>query len=200
MDVKSVVLTGVGGQGILTIARILGLALVNAKVNVIISEVHGMAQRGGSVIVHVKFGRDAHSPLVPEGSADLIASLEMIEALRYIRYAHSETILIVNRRIIPPPLPKVKVPSITELEEELKATIRNTYIIDCEKLALKAGSILSANMVLLGSIVASGVVNAPKKVFIESITTSFPPRYVEVNVKAFNLGYEFMKSLIQNQR
>ena len=152
-----------------------------------------MAQRGGSVVVHVKVGEGPLSPLVPEGSADLIASLEVYEALRSLKFADKNTIMVVNRRCIPPPLPGVELPGPEKVIESIRSTLRNVYVIECERLAEEAGSPLSANVVMLGALAALNLIGIPERAYIDAIAEVFRGRLVDVNVQAFKLGYQHIR-------
>ena len=194
MDKFDLILTGVGGQGLITLGRIIGETAIKNNVNALISEVHGMAQRGGQVIVHVRLG-DVNSPLVPIGDANAILGLELIELIRNIKYANKDTVLIANNRTIRPSIPKVKIPNKDDLINFLKQTGLKVILIDALKLAIEAGSPIAENIVMLGALIASTNIN---KYFTlsdveEVIKEIIPKRYVEVNLKALKLGYNTVK-------
>ena len=194
MDKFDLILTGVGGQGLITLGRIIGETAIKNNVNALISEVHGMAQRGGQVIVHVRLG-DVNSPLVPIGDANAILGLELIELIRNIKYANKDTVLIANNRTIRPSIPKVKMPNKDDLINFLKQTGLKIILIDALKLAIEAGSPIAENIVMLGALIASTNIN---KYFTlsdveEVIEEIIPKRYVEVNLKALKLGYNTVK-------
>ncbi len=189
MSFLNILVSGVGGQGILTFTRVLSEACIKRGVNVVTAETHGMSQRGGIVHVHIRIG-DIYSPLIPRGSADTIVSFELIEAIRCIEYANRETILLISDRLIRPPIPNVKIPNKSELIEYLKSLKLKSYIVPAYEMALKAGSSLSLNIVMLGVLIGSktldGYVNAES---VRSILRGF--RMSDINLRAFNLGYEW---------
>lgn len=195
----NVVICGVGGQGVLTIVRVLGLAALSKGLNVVSSEVHGMAQRGGSVVVHLKLGEGEFSPLIPRGSADLIVAMELNEALRSLEYASENTVLLVNDRYIPPPIPGVKLLSRESIIDWLKSRITNLVLVDCEELALKAGSRISANMAMTGCIAALNIAGIGLEECLEALREMFAKETLEVNVKALKLGFEKARELFKHE-
>lgn len=192
MKCKNILLTGVGGQGILTMGRILGLAAISKGVKALIAETHGMAQRGGSVAVHVRIG-DVESPLIGFGMADAIVSLEMIEALRYVSYANKKSLLIVNDRIIRPPNAKI-IPSRDEIISEFNRLGLKYIVMDALKLAVEAGASVAENIVLIGGLMATGILSE----YIDlndverALKNLFSGSMLEVNVKAVRYGYEYV--------
>lgn len=197
MKFKNILLTGVGGQGIITMGRILGLTAISKGVKALIAETHGMAQRGGSVLVHVRIG-DVESPLIGFGMADVIIGLELIEALRALSYANSKTLLVLNDRIIRPPGAK-RIPSRDEIISELKKLGLNYILIDALKLAIEAGSSISENIVLIGGLFATNILSGYIDVDdIEStLKKMFSGRVLEINMKAFKYGYEFVTNYME---
>ncbi|MEM1629042.1 MAG: indolepyruvate oxidoreductase subunit beta [Desulfurococcaceae archaeon] len=144
----NIVVTGVGGQGLITLGELIGIACTINGLNSTIAEVHGMSQRGGSVIIHVRIG-DVHSPIIPMGSADLILALEMIEAARYIRYAKRGATVIVNDFIWPPPLSEY--PDREEIVKSLGSKEIRLLIYNANELSEKlTGSPISSNIAMLG--------------------------------------------------
>ncbi len=193
----NMVIVGVGGQGLITLGRVLGNASIISGTNILVSEIHGLAQRGGSVIVHVRIG-EPNSPLVPLGGADIVLGLELIEVVRYLEYANHDSLFIVNNRVIRPSLPKVRAPSPQAILSKLKELGLNIIAINARELAEKAGSSLSENIVMLGALMGTGVLdeyislNHVKK----AIERTLPPRWHEVNIKALELGYMEAKKQI----
>jgi indolepyruvate ferredoxin oxidoreductase, beta subunit len=191
----SIVLTGVGGQGVITAANILGKAAVKAGVNVFVSEVHGMAQRGGSVNCTVRLG-DVSGPLVPNGSAKAFLSMEPSEALRYIQYTNKDTKIITD---VTPVIPFTvstgdeKYPDVDIIFKELEKYAK-PYKIDATKLAKEAGAIITKNVVLLGALSGSGVLPFKKEILIDTILENVPKKYQNINKKAFELGYSSIKN------
>jgi indolepyruvate ferredoxin oxidoreductase, beta subunit len=190
----NIVLTGVGGQGVITAANILGKAAVRAGVNVFVSEVHGMAQRGGSVNCTVRLG-DVSGPLVPAGSASAMLSLEPSEALRYIRYTNKKTKIITD---IVPVIPFTvatgdeKYPELEKIFKELEK-YGELYKIDAVKLAKDAGAIITKNVVMLGALAGAEVLPFKKEILLDTILENVPKKYQNINKKAFELGFKAMK-------
>ncbi len=196
MSKTSIVLTGVGGHGVITAANILGKAAVNADVNVYVSEVHGMAQRGGSVICTVRMG-NVSSPLVASGTADTIISTEPIEALRYIRYASKGTKIITD---ITPVIPFTvavggeEYPSLEEVFKEINSRAK-LYKIDALKIAEDSGAIITKNIVMLGALAAVDVLPFKSDILFETILDNVPTKYRKINEKAFRGGIDAIKTI-----
>jgi len=194
MTKTNIVLTGVGGQGVITAANILGKAAVKAGVNVFVSEVHGMAQRGGSVNCTVRLG-DVYGPLVQAGSADVIVSTEPIEALRYIDYSNKDTKIITDINPVVPFTVSTgdeAYPDIEKVYNKIK-TYGKLYKVDAVKLAKKAGALITKNVVMLGALAGSGVLPFDKKILLDTVLENVPKKYKEINKKAFESGYDSIK-------
>ena len=190
----NIVLTGVGGQGVITAANILGKAAVRAKVNVFVSEVHGMAQRGGSVNCTVRMGR-VTGPLAASGTADAILSMEPIESLRYIGYTNKNTKIITDITPVIPFTVSVgmeKYPPIDEVFKEIK-NYAKLYKVDATKIARDAGAIITKNIVMLGSLSATEVLPFSKDILLETILENVPAKFKDVNIKAFEGGLKAIK-------
>ena len=191
----SIVLTGVGGQGVITAANILGKATANAKVNVYVSEVHGMAQRGGSIICTVRMG-NVSGPLVASGTADVIVSTEPIEALRYIQYANKKTKVITD---INPVIPftvtvgEEKYPNVEDVFNEIRY-YAELYTIDALKIAKQSGAIITKNIVMLGALVAADILPFKSEILLQTILDNVPAKYKEINRKAFEGGIKAIKN------
>jgi len=185
----SIIVTGVGGQGVITAATLLGKAAVAANVNVLVSEVHGMAQRGGVVDCTVRMG-NIHSPLVTRGSADVILSSEPVEALRQIEKANDETIVITD---INPVIPSTVAitgqtyPKIKDVIEELKKRCQ-VITLDARSLAEQAGNVVAKNIVLLGALSALEILPFSHDLLLETVLNNLPKKYASINQKAFELG------------
>ena len=189
-------LIGVGGQGTVKASTIVGEAAMKKGLNVVMSEIHGMAQRGGTVVTELKIG-EAHSPLIEEGAADLLIAFEPTEALRSLNKINRESFVIVNSAPIVPFTVSLGISEYPELSlvfEELKAKIKNLVVIDAQKVAKEAGNIISENMVLLGAAVATPNFPVDKELIIQSIKENLPPQSVEVNLRAFERGFEEVKN------
>ena len=187
----SMYLAGVGGQGLITFATVLGDAALRAGYKALIAETHGLSQRGGSVDVHVRIG-DVDAPLIPRNGADVIVAFEILEALRAVNYANENTTFIVNRRLIRPPATKQRIPSIEELENMLRSSIKNVYFINAYEDAVKLGNVIYENMVMLGALYS--IMNLsqyiPQDIIEEAIKMSIR-RDVDRNIKAFMLGLRY---------
>lgn len=185
-DKTSIALTGVGGQGVITAANILGKAAVNAQLPVYVSEVHGMAQRGGTVICTVRMG-NVSTALLARGTADALVSTEPIEALRYLSYANKQTKVITD---VNPTMPfTVAVggetyPKIEAVFKEIQ-THAQLYKINARDIAKNAGAAVTKNIVMLGALAAVNVVPFKSDIFLETILDNVPERYQEINKKAF---------------
>lgn len=191
----SIEMVGVGGQGILLASKILGRAAMNSGINVIMSEVHGMAQRGGVVVTSVRLG-DAYSPLISDGSADILFGFEPVETYRGIRRLKKGGTIIMNLDPIVPiyvSLGKQKYPSIEEMVAEIRAHFPETKTIRATELAEKAGAAITANVVMIGALSAVEGLPFTKEEMLEAVRQSVPPKVRDVNRKAFELGYSAMK-------
>ncbi len=185
----NLVIVGVGGQGIITMANVLASAAVAKGHNAIVAETHGLSQRGGTVIVHVRLG-EAEAPLIMEGKADLLIALEATEALRYANYLAKGAPAIVDSRLIRPPLPNVEMPSLEDVYKALGEAGIRVFKTNAVEKAEELGNPQGANMYLLGYGLAingyGGYVDAPS--IEEAIRQKV--RNPEANIKVFRVGYE----------
>lgn len=188
-NTKSVMIVGVGGQGTLLASRILGNMLIKKGYDVKMSEVHGMAQRGGSVVTYVRYGEKVYSPIIEEGMADIIVSFEKLEGLRYVSYLAKDATMILNSQVIEP------MPVITgamaypeNVEETIKKYTDKLIEIDALSLAEKAGNSKAVNVVLMG-VMAKGM-DFSKEEWLETIKETVPEKFLDINIKAFCEGYE----------
>ena len=191
----SIILSGVGGQGVITAAKILGNAAINAKIPVYISEVHGMAQRGGSVICTVRMGK-VSGALLARGMADAIISIEPMEALRYIGFANKKTKVVTDINPVVPfnvTVSGEKYPKLDEVFNEIESKAE-LYKINALEIARKAGAIITKNIVMLGSLSAINVLPFDTKILLDTIIDSIPDSYKEINKKAFQGGMEAIKA------
>ena len=186
---KNIMIVGVGGQGTLLASRILGNAVINAGFDVKVSEVHGMSQRGGSVVTYVKYGEKVYSPIIDKGQADIILAFERLEALRALPYLKKGGKIILNDRSIAP------MPVITgaaEYPENIVETLSQkaeTIAIDALELSTKAGSPRAVNVVLIGLLAKS--TDIAYEDWVEVIKQTVPRKFLELNLKAFDLGYNY---------
>lgn len=186
MATINVVICGVGGQGIILASNVFCSTAFLEGHDVKKSEVHGMAQRGGSVITHVRFGKKVYSPLIEEGTGDFILAFEKLEALRYIHYLKKGGRVLVNDREIPPMSVLVGTASYPKnIEKKLKKH-GTTYFIDAATIALELGNIRVVNIILLG--VLSKFVGFKKESWEQAITSNVKQRFVDLNINAFNRG------------
>ncbi|MEA2021747.1 MAG: indolepyruvate oxidoreductase subunit beta [Candidatus Caldatribacteriota bacterium] len=190
-NIYKIQLIGVGGQGTIKTSTIIGEAAMKKGLNVVMSEVHGMAQRGGTVVTEFKIG-DADSPLIEEGAADLMIAFEPSEALRAINKVNKNSFVIVNSSPIVPftvSLGISEYPELSSIFEELKTKINHLIIIDAQKIAKEAGNIISENMVLLGAAIATPSFPISKELIIKSMKENLPPKSLEINLRAFEKGF-----------
>lgn len=189
---KNIMIVGVGGQGTLLASRILGKALIGAGFDVKVSEVHGMSQRGGSVVTYVKYGEKVQSPIVDKGCADIILAFEELEAYRSVSYIKKGGRMIVNTQQINP-MPVItgaaKYPE--NICDKLNDLCDNVTTVNAAELAEEAGSLKAVNVVLIGVMATS--TDIPYEHWINTIKNTVPPKFVELNIKAFDLGYNLNK-------
>jgi len=186
-ETTSVLLAGVGGQGILLASEILAKAAQVAGFDVKTNEVHGMAQRGGSVIAQVRYGKEVHSPLVPEGTAVAIASLEKIEAIRFAHYlAPGGTAVVNTQEIVPVTVSSGQATYPADAEQRLKAIFPKLVMVEADELAQQAGTFKAANVVVLGAL--STALRLPLEAWRKAIELSVKPQHLQLNLKAFELG------------
>ncbi len=186
-EVKSILFIGVGGQGTILASKILSEGLLRHGYDVKMSEVHGMAQRGGSVTTQVRFGEKVHSPLIEKGKADVVVAFEKSEALRALPYLKQDGHLVVNDyEIHPVPvlIGQEKYPS--GVNELLKSTVENTVIVDAAKISKDLGNIKAQNVVLLGALLKA--LSLDEINWEEVVTSLVPEKAVELNKKALKLG------------
>jgi indolepyruvate ferredoxin oxidoreductase beta subunit len=185
----NIYLTGVGGQGLITFASIIGQAAVDSGLRVTVAETHGLSQRGGAVDVHIRIG-EAHSPLIPRGEADVVVAFEIIEALRALPYTNPATVFIANRRLIPPPAFRGKLPKPEDVEVEIKSRVASAYFIDAYNHAVKLGNPIFENMVMLGALFAlTRVKELISMDTVEGAIVKVIGKAVQENLRAFRLGY-----------
>jgi indolepyruvate ferredoxin oxidoreductase beta subunit len=194
----NIVLAGVGGQGTLLAAEAIGVAAVKDDLNVRVSEIHGMAQRGGAVVSTVRIGETALASTVLEGRADVILGFEPFETLRNLKYASENTLVIMNTETIPPTelaARNMRYPSIEELVKKVQLFTSRVVLVEAPRLAKEAGSILAQNVVLLGALAGTKVLPVKTESLKEAIKELVPARHLDVNLRAFDLGYESLREL-----
>ncbi len=190
MNTKSIMIVGVGGQGTLLASRLLGAALLSEGYDVKVSEVHGMSQRGGSVVTYVKYGEKVASPIVQKGQADLILAFEQLEAARWLPFLKTDGTIIANTQQIDP-MPVVIGTAEYPLGvlDAVRATGANLTEIDALSLAVKAGSPKAVNVVLIG--VMASHMDISYAVWENAIRATVPEKFLELNLKAFEYGYHY---------
>ena len=191
MKTTSLMIVGVGGQGTLLASKLLGKLLMNEGYDVKVSEVHGMSQRGGSVVTYVKYGDKVYSPVVTEGEADYIVSFEKIEAARYVSCLKKDGKIIVNtQQIDPMPVIIGNAQYPADVLETVKAAGITVDALDALTLAEQAGSVKAVNIVLMGRL--AKYLDISREKWEEAVVQTVPEKFRELNLKAFGLGYEFV--------
>ncbi len=185
---KSIMIVGVGGQGTLLASRILGSALLDCGYDVKVSEVHGMSQRGGSVVTYVRCGEEVASPIIEKGEADIILAFEQLEAARWLSFLKPDGKIIVNTQTIDPMPVVIGTAEYPEgVIDAVKAAGADVQAIDALSLAVEAGTAKAVNVVLIGAMAKSMPLD--KEVWIKALKESVPAKFLELNLKAFELGY-----------
>jgi indolepyruvate ferredoxin oxidoreductase beta subunit len=198
MDIKRCIFVGVGGQGNLLASNLLGQAALSMGIPVVVSEIHGMAQRGGVVESAVLLG-GAKSPIVSNGEADVVVSFEPLETMRILGRCNKKTLVITNAQPLPPFTVAVgqgKYPPVDEILDKIQAKVRKVIALHGNDLAEKAGNVLSLNMVMLGALVGSGATPVTEDVMKKTIGESTKKAFLESNLKAFDLGKEVAMKLM----
>ncbi|MCX8130360.1 MAG: indolepyruvate oxidoreductase subunit beta [Clostridia bacterium] len=188
MEKLNIMLVGVGGQGSLLASRVLGNVAMKIGFDVKVSEVHGMSQRGGSVVTYVKMDKKVYSPLVDKGEADIIIAFEQLEAMRWVEYLKKDGKMIISeQKINPMPviIGRAKYPE--SIIEKIKNVCSNILAIDALHLAKECGNIKATNIVLLGLMAKSTGIE--KEIWLEAMKEVIPQKLLDVNVKAFEAGY-----------
>jgi len=190
MDIIRLIIVAVGGQGNLLSSRVLGEAACRLDIPVRMSEIHGMAQRGGVVESAMVFG-DAQSTIISDGEADLFLAFEPLEALRAIGRCNAKTIVITNVSPLPPftaAIGKGRYPDMDTIKALIQSKVGRLITLDAHSLAKEAGNELSVNMVLLGALIQTGLLPITPESIHEAIAESTKKAFVETNIKAFELG------------
>lgn len=190
METKRVVFIGVGGQGNLLTSRLLGEAALSLNIPAVVSEIHGMAQRGGIVESAVLLG-DVTSPIVSNAEADVLIGFEPVETLRALSKCNKDTIVITNTHPLPPFTVSVGqgvYPPVDEIMGLIRAKVGKVIALDGNALAAEAGNPLSLNMVMLGALIGSGAIPVGAEDMKKTISTTTKKAFLESNLKAFDLG------------
>lgn len=188
----TVQIVGVGGQGVLLASNVLGTAAMDAGHRLMMSEVHGMAQRGGSVLSTVRFGDEVYSPLEAVGGADLIMGFEPVETVRSLQLGNKDTAILMN---LDPVLPSMvaagfdEYPDIDDLVDAVKAVNPHVVTIEATRIAIEAGKAVAANAVMIGAMAAMKDFPLSKQQLLDALVESVPEKFRDLNVDAFERGY-----------
>lgn len=195
----NILFAGVGGQGLMTLSAVLGKAAIDAGLDVMTGETHGLAQRSGSIYVHFKIGKPI-SPLIPYGKADMLIAMEATEALRYIEYLKDDGVVILSKNVMPAVAETRRVAmdkekknryfTVEKVEEQLRKVTSKVIALDSLELALEAGNARTENSVLIGSAASCPDFPIPAEELKKAVLALVPPKTVESNSKAFDLGLE----------
>jgi len=194
-----VVIAGVGGQGVILVSEILGKAGVSAGLSIRGSEVLGMAVRGGPVISTVRMGSEVYGPLVPAGKGDLMIGMEAAEAVRNITYMSMSSLIILNTQMVMPVmvlLGQSRYPTLDEIMEGLEGHSNRVIKLDALQLAKEAGSVLTANIVMLGAAFGTELLPISIETIKKTVGAHFSAELTPVNIRAFDLGYETCRRLL----
>jgi len=197
METGRCLFVGVGGQGNLLASNLLGQAALSMGIHVVVSEIHGMAQRGGVVESAVLMG-NVKSPIISNAEADILVSFEPLETMRILGKCNKKTLVITNAQPLPPftvSLGQGVYPPVEEMLEKIKTRVEKLIALRGNDLAEEAGNPLSLNMVMLGALIGSGAVPVTEDVMKETISTSTKKAFLESNLKAFDLGAQASKKL-----
>lgn len=187
METKSIMIVGVGGQGSLLASRILGNVLLSQGIEVKVSEVHGMSQRGGSVVTYVKYGEKVYSPVIEKGEADVIVAFELLEGARYVSYLKKNGHLVVStQQIDPMPVITGAAQYPSDIIEKIKALDIDVIPVDALSLAQEAGNPKASNVVMMG--VLSTKMGFDESIWEKALEECVPAKFLELNKKAFELG------------
>ncbi|MFW9794726.1 MAG: indolepyruvate oxidoreductase subunit beta [Candidatus Thorarchaeota archaeon] len=193
----NIAITGVGGQGVLTLAEVLAKAALQCGFNVRVGEIHGMAQRGGHVVCTVRMGENAMGPIIDPGSAHLLVGFEPIETLREIQLVKQGGCVLMSSHVQYPvavSMGQAEYPDHDEIIMNMKQYTDKIIEFDAMELAKKAGSTRALNMVMLGAIIGTGFVPITEKVALEIVSSTFPKKFEKINTTATKLGLEQAKS------
>ncbi|NLB17282.1 MAG: indolepyruvate oxidoreductase subunit beta [Syntrophomonadaceae bacterium] len=194
-NTTNILIVGVGGQGTLMASRVLAQAAVDLGHDVKVSEIHGMAQRGGSVVSQVRYGPKVFSPIIKMGEADVIMAFEKLEAARYLPYLRKDGFIIINTESIDP-LPVMSGAAVypESLEEKIAAVVPNTVVLDASGIAEGCGTIIAANIVMVGRVVKA--LQMSKDSLAEAIKTLVPSKAIDINLRALDAGWNLMDNKI----
>lgn len=193
----TVQIVGVGGQGVLLASMVIANAAMKEGYDVAMSEVHGMAQRGGSVLSTVRFGKGVSSPLEPTGGADLLMGFEPAETCRNLSLCNRDTAILMNLEPILPSFVAAgfeTYPDVEEIVEAVRKITPRVITINATELAMKAGKAVAANAVMIGAVAAADGFPVGRDVLMDVLLETVPEKFADINRKAFDLGYEYYNS------
>jgi indolepyruvate ferredoxin oxidoreductase beta subunit len=202
----SVYMSGVGGQGLVLLSNIIGAACAASGMRAITGEQHGLSQRSGSINVHLRIGEGISSPLIPVGGADALLALEALEALRYVEYLKPGGVVMMNSRIQRPVVETAahvkdktaKYMSAEVVKERMSQVTDKIAMMDALSIANQAGNPLTENIVMLGAVSTLDSFPVPEEALKQSVRDHVPPKAIEVNLKAFDLGKKVAHDLLCN--
>ena len=187
METKNIMIVGVGGQGSLLASKMLGSLLLSEGYDVKVSEVHGMSQRGGSVVTYVRYGSKVASPVIDRGEADFIVSFELLEAARWLPFLKEDGHIVTNiQQIDPMPVITGAAEYPEDLVGKMEKSGAKVDALDCVKLAEEAGSVKAVNLVLMGRL--SHYFDLPEEAWMKALEANVPEKFLALNKKAFALG------------
>ena len=192
---KNILIVGVGGQGTLLTSRILAQVAVDLGYDVKVSEIHGMAQRGGSVVSQVRFGEKVYSPIISKGDADIILAFEKLEAARWLDYLKPDGMIIINDdRVDPLPVMSGKLKYPEDIDQRIGQMVEKTMVVDASSIAIECGNVRAANVVLVGILAAA--IGIPEAEVEKAIHAMVPPKALDINVKAFKQGHTIGANIV----
>ena len=195
METKNIMIVGVGGQGSLLASKLLGRLLLTQGYDIKVSEVHGMSQRGGSVVTYVRFGDKVYSPIIDKGEADCIVSFELLEAARWTEYLKPGGQIVTNtQKTNPMPVITGAADYPDGLDRIMERMGLHVDALDALALAEEAGSSKAVNIVLLGVLAKSSEI--PKEAWLDAIRATVPPKFLDMNLVAFEKGYQIEKECV----
>lgn len=187
---KNIMIVGVGGQGTLLASKILGRAAMESGLDVKVSEVHGMSQRGGSVVTYVRYGDEVYSPVICKGDADVIFSFELLEAARWLPNLKTGGVIVTStQQINPMPVITGAAQYPTDIIPDMKLLGVDVRAFDAQSIAEEAGNVRASNVALIG--LASSVLGFDHDILRAAVAACVPAKALEVNMKAFDLAYEY---------
>ncbi|HBQ26586.1 MAG TPA: indolepyruvate oxidoreductase subunit beta [Syntrophomonas sp.] len=190
----NILIVGVGGQGTLLTSRILAQVAVDLGYDVKVSEIHGMAQRGGSVVSQVRYGEKIYSPIISKGDADIILAFEKLEAARWLDYLKPDGMIIINDdRVDPLPVMSGKVKYPEDIDQHIAQMVEKTLVVDASSIAVGCGNVRAANVVMVG--ILAGAMGFPEGEVEKAIQAMVPPKALDINLKAFKEGHNLYSNI-----